>query len=72
MTTGVMNTLGYWTGLYDRNRRKIHIGDTIEFDPSEWGGPNSTVVEFKDGELNMPGAISEASEWCTVTVRYDE
>lgn len=72
MTTGVMNTLGYWTGLYDRKGQKVHIGDTLEFDQAEWGGPNSCVVEFKDGELDVPGCPSEVSEWCTVIQRYDE
>lgn len=72
MTLGIMNTLGFWTGLYDRNGRKVHIGDTLEFDPKEWGGPNKTVVEFINGELNILGSVSSVAEWCTVTVGYDE
>jgi len=72
MTLGIMNTLGFWTGLHDRNGRKVHIGDTLEFDPKEWGGDNETVVQFIDGELNVLGGVSAVAEWSVVTVGYDE
>ena len=72
MTTGVMNTLGFWTGLRDRNGRKVHIGDTLEFDPAEWGGDNETVVKFENGELNVLGGVSAVAEWSVVIVGYNE
>ena len=72
MTTGTMNTVGLWTGLLDRNGRKVHIGDTIEFDPDEWGGDNETIVQFEDGELNVLGGISGVTDWSVVTKGYNE
>jgi len=72
MTTGVMNTFGFWTGLCDRNGRRVHIGDTLEFDPTEWGGDNETIVQFEDGELNVLGGISAVAEWSVVTKGYNE
>ena len=72
MTTGVMNTFGFWTGLRDRNGRKVHIGGTLEFDPTEWGGDNENVVQFIDGELDVLGGPSAVSEWCAVTKGYNE
>jgi len=74
MTTGRMDELGLDTGLVDRNKSPIHLGDTLEFDSKEWGNrdTNKFVITFEEGELSVLGCVSELSEWCTVIKKWNE
>jgi hypothetical protein len=57
-------------GVCDREGTPIRIGDTLEFDEREWGGPdNRFVVEWQPGRLLHNGSLSDLTEWCRVVER---
>lgn len=56
-------------GANDRNGHPIHIGDTLSFDPKEWGGECIFTIELLKGRLEHPGAVGDLSHWCDV-IRY--
>jgi len=68
-----MGVKGQDTGLKDSLGNTIHVGDTLVFDPKEWGNDESNVfvVEWEDGQLTGNGALSDWSQWCTV-IDYSE
>lgn len=61
-----MGERGQDTGLKDRNGRSVLVGDTIEFDEKEWGGPCRFEVKFEDGAIRVPGTLDDARSWWTV------
>src|SRR5688500_13556602 len=63
-----MGQPGMFTGLYDRMGQPIHIGDTVRFDPKEWGNDetNVFVVRFEKGELQVNGTPFDMHQWCEV------
>jgi len=66
-----MGTIGFWTGLLDRDGQPVHIGDTLEFDLNEWGGDCVFVIGFDKGELTTNGTVSDISEWCRVIKKWN-
>jgi hypothetical protein len=66
-----MGRKGLFTGLYDRNKQPIHLGDTLEFDEKEWGGLCTFVVSFSEGELQICGTVAGLSEWCRIVKKWD-
>jgi hypothetical protein len=64
---------GVYIGILDQEGSKIHIGDTLSFDPKEWGGPYEFVIEITRGEISLPGGgPSDVTEWCTIIKKYDD
>jgi hypothetical protein len=67
-----MGTPGLNTGLKDRNGVEVHLGDTLSFDPKEWGSEFVWVLAFEDGELNGCSAVTtDIPEWCDVIKKWD-
>ena len=65
-----MGEVGQWIGTYDRKGREICIGDTVRFDPTEWGSDDCEfVVQWEDGELILKGSFSELTDYCEVIRR---
>jgi len=63
--------LGVPIGVNDRLGNPIHIGDKLDFDHREWGGPQQFVVELKDGTIQHPGCTSDLSSWCEIIESWD-
>lgn len=57
----------------DRKGNDIHIGDTLSFDPGEWGGENIFVLEFDEDQvqLDIGFPASDLTDWCEVVKRWD-
>ena len=52
-------------GVNDRHGRPIHIGDTLQFDPVEWGGPDKPfTIILADGAIQHPGSTADLTNWC--------
>lgn len=58
--------IGVPIGATDKHGVPVHIGDTVEFDEREFGGPCRFVIELRDGEIVHPGATGDLRSWCTV------
>jgi len=63
--------IGMPLGLKDRHGDDVHIGDTLRFDETEWGGPHTFTVEMEDGEINVSGTVQDISEWCEILTKFD-
>ena len=63
---------GTYIDKTDCEGNKIHVGDTLSFDPTEWGGPCEFVVQIQEGEFLICGSTEDLSEWCTVIKKWDE
>lgn len=66
--------LGIWTGMVDTNGDRVNFGDTLEFDPREWGNDvtNTFVVDLVNGDTICLGSTSSLAEHCTIIKRYSE
>ena len=64
--------LGVYIDRKDSEGNKIHIGDTLEFDEKEWGGPITFVIELSEGQISHPGSTDDLSIWCKVIKKWDE
>lgn len=60
---------GMWIGVNDRHGRRIHLGDTLRFDPQEWGGHIDCefVIALQEGEIVHPGSPGDLTQWCEVS-----
>lgn len=58
--------IGVFIGIYDQQGTPIHIGDTLAFDPQEWGAPIEFTVTLEHGQICHPGATEDLTQWCTV------
>lgn len=70
----------FWFGCYglqtpfvDRNGSKINVGDTLVFDPIEWGSEYTFKIEFDrdDGEMLFPSK-NDLADWCTIVKKWYE
>lgn len=58
------NTLGQFTGLTDKNGKKIFEGDIVKWNEKEWGRPYNELVEFDYELLTM--REHDYEQWCEV------
>ena len=68
MDAGIKMKIGTKTKIKDCEGHPIYIGDTLSFDPYEWGGENIFVLEFDEDEcrLGIGFPISDLTEWCKI------
>lgn len=68
------NPTGTPIGLNDKHGNPVHIGDTLRFDPYEWGNStnNEFVVTLVEGEIQMNGGPSDIPSWCEIIKRWNE
>jgi len=67
-----MNELGLFTGLLDANGLPIQLGDTLSFDPKEWGNEYIFQLVFEDGGFNIGFSVEDLSEHCTIIKKYND
>ena len=60
----ITETVGQFTGLYDRKENKIFVGDLIKWDPLEWGCEHTEEVVWDYGLFAM--RKDDWGEWCEV------
>lgn len=53
-------------GIADRNGKQIYLGDTLQFDPEEWGGECEFVIEIKEGQIVGKGTPDDWNNYCAV------
>ena len=59
-------------GAKDREGTEVHVGDTLSFDPNEWGGPHEFTIVIEDGEIVMSGGGSgDLESWCMIVRKWD-
>lgn len=57
-------TVGQFTGLTDKNGKKIFEGDIVKWDEKEWGSPYNEIVNFDYELLTM--RESDYPQWVEV------
>lgn len=60
----ILETVGQFTGLTDKNGKKIMTSDILKWDCREWGGEFNEVVRWDYEQLNM--RKRDWKEWCEV------
>lgn len=64
--------LGTFIGLSDKEGQPVQIGDTLEFDPTEWGKEHTFVVELIDGQIQHSGATSDLPQFCRIIRKWSD
>jgi hypothetical protein len=70
--TPIAPALGAPIGLRDRLGQPIHIGDTLSFDETVWGGPCTFTIDLEDGEVQMNGGPSDMDQHCEIVREWDD
>jgi len=59
--------------LNDKYGRPVHVGDTLMFDESEWGGKfEPYVVTIQKGMIQLYGGPSDVPQFCEIVKRWNE
>lgn len=60
-------------GLNDCKGNPVHIGDTLTFDETEYGGKlDPYVVLIEAGQVQLAGAPSDVPQWCEIVKPWDD
>lgn len=60
----IPETVGQYTGLTDKNGKRIFEGDILKWDSQEWGCKYNELVEW-NYEL-LSGRVNDWRQWCEV------
>lgn len=63
--------LGMPVGIFASNGREYRVGDVLDFDEREWGGPCRFTLGFEKGAVTGCGSPSDWREWCTLHRAWD-
>lgn len=65
-------TKGMPIGVTDANGVPICVGDTLRFDPVEWGSDCEFVIQVRNGAIVGNGCQSDWRNWCSIVKRFNE